>query len=237
MRVFIGHDPKQWLAWRVCCASLQATARKPIKVEPIGREALAEDGLYTRRQVERDGMQWDEISDAPCSTDFSLARFWLPFVAQRSGWALYCDCDFLFRRDVRDLFALADYRYAVMVVPHRHEPADTSKMDGQIQTAYPRKNWSSLMLWNMAHAGTNRLGLTTANIESGRRLHAFCWLKDHEIGFLPECWNWLDGHSDPKIEPAAVHLTRGTPDMPGWDSTPYASEWLRYANCFARKAA
>lgn len=239
MRCLIGYDQREWLAWQVCAASLQATARAPVAVEPIGRTALMTQRLYTRRQVARNGVQWDEVSDAPCATDFSLARFWLPFLAGRGGWALYCDCDFLFRVDVHELFELADSRYAVMVVPHQHAPIETTKMDGQQQTVYPRKNWSSLVLWNMSHASVRRLDLNVLNTKPGRDLHAFCWLKDHEIGFLPERWNWLDGSSDVAIDPAAVHFTRGTPDMPDWDETMYAGEWNRYALGFThlRRAA
>lgn len=235
-RVFIGYDEREWLGWQVCNASLQATAESPVPVEPIGRKSLMSMGLYTRPQTVRDGVQWDEVSDAPCSTDFSLARFWMARLAGRAGWALYCDCDFLFRRDVREILALRDPRYAVMVVPHKHEPTESSKMDCQVQTVYPRKNWSSLMLINLSHSGAQRLSHHELNTKPGRELHAFCWLKDHEIGFLPEEWNWLDGTSE-SPDPAAVHFTRGTPDMAGWEDTQYAHEWRRYASIFSRRAA
>ena len=239
IRAFIGYDSRQWLSWQVCASSLQFHASHPVPIEPIGRTMLMQRGLYTRRQTVRDGVQWDEISNAPCSTDFSLARFWVPVVSGLSGWVMCCDCDFLFRRDVHELFYLVDPRYAVMVVPHRHEPKETAKMDRQRQTVYPRKNWSSMVMWNLAHAGTRRLvfGQDALNSLPGRELHAFCWLKDSEIGFLPESWNWLDGSSDAAIDPAAVHFTRGTPDMPGWHGTRYAGEWRRYAAGFERRAA
>lgn len=234
-RIFIGYDARERLAWDVCAASLLFHTRTPLAIEPIGRVGLR--ALYTRPQVEKDGVQWDVISEAPCATDFSVARFFVPLIARRSGWALFCDGDFLWRRDVGELFALADHRYAVMVVKHVHAPTETVKMDGQVQTVYPRKNWSSCVLWNLAHAGTQRLNLFVANTRPGRDLHAFCWLRDDEIGELPVEWNWLDGHSDPSIDPAAVHMTRGTPDMPGWEYTRYAGEWCRYAQVFARRTA
>lgn len=236
-RVFIGYDARERLAWQVCAASLQATAKAPVAMEPIGRTALVKTGHYTRPQSDRNGVHWDDISNAPCSTDFSIARFWLPALAGRAGWALYCDCDFLWRRDVGELFALADSRYAVMVVKHAFAPTDTEKMDGQIQTSYPRKAWSALTLWNLAHAGNQRLNHYKLNTLHRNDLHAFCWLRDEEIGALPEAWNWLDGHSDPVIDPSAVHFTRGTPDMAGWEFTRYAGEWCKYASAFARKAA
>jgi hypothetical protein len=236
-RVYIGYDARERLAWQVCAASLQDCAADPVAVEPIGRPALEKAGLYQRPTSIRDGRLWDDISGAPCSTDFSIARFWAAALAGRTGWALFCDGDFLWRRDVGQLFALADHRYAVMVVPHQHAPTEPMKMDGQIQTVYERKNWSSLVLWNLAHAGAQRLNHFTLNTRPGRDLHRFCWLRDEEIGFLPETWNWLDGHSDPALDPAAVHFTRGTPDMPGWEFTRYSREWCGYAQAFSRKAA
>lgn len=236
-RVYIGYDARERLAWQVCAASLLDRASVPIAVEPVGRTALVKAGLYLRTQSDRNGVQWDDVSNAPCSTDFSIARFFVPTLAGRAGWALYCDGDFLFRRDVGELFALADHRFAVMVVQHQHAPAETTKMDGQVQTIYPRKNWSSLTLYNLQHAGNQRLSHYQLNALPGRDLHAFCWLRDHEIGALPIEWNWLDGSSDPAIDPAAVHFTRGCPDMPGWEYTRYAGEWCRYAQAFARKAA
>jgi hypothetical protein len=99
-------------------------------------------------------------------------------------------------------------------------------MDGQLQTLYRRKNWSSLMLWNCRHPAHAVLpGLVQR--WPGRRLHAFEWLEDGQIGPLPEAWNWLEGHSSPSLDPLAVHFTRGTPDMEGYAGIPYAEEWRR----------
>lgn len=228
-KIFIGWDAREHLGWQVCAASLQRHASYPVQVQPISRPELIGRGLYHRPQRLIDGVQHDEISHAPVSTDFSLARFWVPLLAGSTGWAMFVDCDFMFRSDVRRLFERCDPRYAAMVVPHQHVPVETEKMDGQVQTVYPRKNWSSLVLWNMAHAGTRRLTTYLLNNATGRDLHRFHWLKDEEIGFLPESWNWLDGHSDPAMAVDAVHFTRGTPDMPGWEHTRYAAEWNRYA--------
>ena len=237
LRVFIGWDSKERLAWQVCAASLQACTRSPVAMEGVCATDLEAAGLYTRPHHEVGGVHWDDISNAPCSTDFAIARFWVPHLAGRAGWALFCDGDFLWRRDVRELLEFADPTKAVMVVPHQHSPTEQLKMDGQLQTTYPRKNWSSLVLWNLGHAGTHRLNAHMLNSLPGRDLHRFCWLEDHEIGFLPEAWNWLDGHSAKEIDPAAVHFTRGTPDMPGWEWTKYAPEWNRYAQAFMRRAA
>ena len=234
--VFIGYDAGERLAWEVCAASLQNSARDPVPVAPIGRADLAARGLYTRPTSVRDGIKWDDLSNEPCSTDFSLARFWLPLVAERSGWALFCDSDFLWRRDVHELFALADPRYAVMVVPHQQNVVETVKMRGQPQTEYERKNWTSLMLWNLSHAGARRVSVGMLNQSLKRDLHQLLWLADNEIGFLPEEWNWLDGTSAPDLEAAAAHFTRGTPDMPNWIDTQYAGEWRSYADALGERA-
>src|SRR3990167_6432074 len=238
MRVFIGWDARERLGWHVCAASLQAASSRAVSVAPVSRPDLERLGLYQRpwHRSER-GVLVDDVSDAPMATDFSLARFWVPRLAGPFGWALFCDCDFLFRADVCELFALSDRRYAVMVGKHDHQPAEKLKMDGQVQTQYPRKNWSSLMLWNLEHPGTQRLSDFQQNSATVLELHRFCWLDDAEIGALPESWNWLDGHSSPDIDPNAVHFTRGTPDMLGYEQTRFAPEWNRYAQAFVRRVA
>ena len=160
------------------------------------------------------------------STGHAIARFFLPFMLIHHGWALFTDGDVLFRRDVHELFDLADPKYAVMVVKHNHVPRLAIKKGGQTQTVYPRKNWSSVMLWNVDHPAHQRLTLGVLNEKPGRDLHAFCWLLDEEIGELPVEWNWLVGHSDSCIDPAIVHFTEGLPSLPDHRDDPYASEWL-----------
>ena len=99
-------------------------------------------------------------------------------------------------------------------------------MDGQLQLQYPRKNWSSLMLWNCRHRAHAPVA-DIVNTWTGRRLHGFEWLDDTLIGALPAAWNWLEGHSAPQVDPKAVHFTRGTPDLPGYENVPHADEWRR----------
>lgn len=224
IEVLIGFDPKEKKAWQVCAASIIANSFIPPPIRPLGIQTL--DKEYKRPTENRDGRLFDVISQAPMSTEFAIARFFTPIVGS-ARWVLFCDCDFLFRADINDLFALADNRYAVQVVKHDYHPIETEKMDGQRQMDYPRKNWSSLMLWNMKHAGHTRIWSELANKQTGLWLHQFSWLQDKEIGELPAEWNWLEGTE--RISYAkGVHYTRGTPDMPGHELAPYANEWRMY---------
>jgi len=218
LKVFVGFDGRELAAYQVCVESLRRHASVPLEIRPLILEHLRWQGLYQRAHEVRDGVLWDVISDAPMSTEFALTRFLVPALADWKGWALFCDCDFLFRGDVAQLFALADPAYAVQVVQHNHRPAEGVKMDGKPQLAYERKNWSSLMLWNCAHphhAGQQ----DRVNRWRGLMLHQFQWLRDEQIGALPEEWNWLERRIH------AVHFTRGTPDMPGYEAAEFSQEW------------
>jgi hypothetical protein len=101
-------------------------------------------------------------------------------------------------------------------------------MDGQIQTRYARKNWSSVMVLNCDHPANQALTTDLVNSATGRYLHGFNWLCDDQIGALDPKWNWLVGHSDPAIDPAIVHFTDGTPDMVGYEDQPFADEWRNH---------
>ena len=208
--IFIGYDSRARTAWEVCARSIIRHSVLPPTISPIGMQTL--EGRYRRGTERRDGVLFDTISNAPMSTEFAIARFFVPCV-NRARWVLFVDGDFMFRSDVDELFALADPSFAVQVVKHRHHPTEIMKMDGQPQSDYERKNWSSLVLWNMKHAGNNRLWQQVLDLQPGLWFHQFGWLRDHEIGELPLEWNWLEGSSDPALSPKAVHYTRGTPDV------------------------
>jgi hypothetical protein len=118
---------------------------------------------------------------------------------------------------------------AVMVVKHEYNPTDKIKMDNQLQTQYPKKNWSSLMLINCGHESVKKLDLSTVSEQSAEYLHQFKWLKEDEVGALPHNWNWLVNHYHEfkDGEPKALHFTEGGP----WivDSE-YKNLWLNYKN-------
>lgn len=221
LRVFIGHDHRQPDACRVAESTLRATSG--IAPEWLGFERLRDVGLLCRPTDRRGGV-YDLISNAPAATDFAISRFLVPILCQ-SGWALFTDCDMVFLRDVNDLGQVADERYAVMVVRHAHAPQETVKMDAQVQTAYPRKNWSSVVLWNCDHPANRRLTLHDVNTRPGLWLHQFRWLHDAEIGELDPAWNWLVNVTPKPDDAAIAHYTLGVPMVPGYERSEHSELW------------
>lgn len=231
-QIYIGFDAAQMRACRIAEDSLKAKASAWPDVHRLDLAALVRGGLYTRPTVYPTvdtPSYWDEISQAPMSTGHAISRFLVPMLCQYRGFALFVDGDVLFRRDVADLFALADESKAVQVVQHDYAPPETAKMEGQTQTRYHRKNWSSLMLFACGHPANRALSLELVNTVPGRDLHRFCWLDDSQIGALPPEWNWLVGHSDPSTDPALVHFTEGLPDMAGYEHCAFSDEWYARA--------
>lgn len=224
LSVWIGYDPREAAAFAVARSSIKRHATIPVPVHGLVLNDLREKGLYTRPHERRGCQLWDVISDAPCATEFSNSRFLVPHLAG-SGWALFMDCDMLVRGNIRELFDLCDPEKAVMVVKHNHQPPEGVKMDGQMQTRYARKNWSSVIAFNCDHPANKALTLEMVNDLPGRDLHRFCWLEDDLIGELPVEWNWLAGHSDPAVDPKIVHHTEGSPCLPGYEDAPFADEW------------
>jgi lipopolysaccharide biosynthesis glycosyltransferase len=137
------------------------------------------------------------------------------------------DCDVLVRTNLFRLFEYAQTqtKYAVLCVKHHHEPPAGVKMDGQEQTRYARKNWSSVMLFNLAHHANKELTPELVNTLPGRDLHRFCWLADDEIGELGPEWNYLVRHTKADVDPKIVHFTDGYPLMAGYENDAFADEW------------
>lgn len=227
LRVFIGWDSNEDIGYKVCEYSIRQRTRYPIVITPLRQSALRYIGLYRRSKYVEYGQQYDSIDGKPFSTEFSFTRFLVPALMQYDGWAVYCDCDFLWLEDICKLFDLFDDKYAVQVVKHNHIPREHEKMDGKLQSEYPRKNWSSLVLWNCAHRANAALSPAVVNTKPGRWLHGFEWLDDSEIGELPLAWNWLSGVSEPIETPKSVHFTLGGPWFVNCRDFPYADLWLR----------
>ena len=231
--VWIGFDPREAAAFAVCRDSIKNKLTQQIPIRGIVLSALRSRGLYTRPTEVRNGQLWDVISEAPMSTEFAISRFFTPLLAKQ-GWALFLDCDMLVRSSIVQLFEMVDPKYAVMCVKHNHNPTETVKMDGCVQTRYARKNWSSFCLFNCGHPANKRLTLHELNTLPGRDLHRFCWLDDDDIGELGPEWNYLNDETTADVDPKVVHFTKGGPWMEGYEDVPYADQWTAALEDWAR---
>jgi lipopolysaccharide biosynthesis glycosyltransferase len=216
LKIFIGYDSREDIAYQVCVHSLNQRASLPIEIKPIDLSDLRDKGIYNRK------------NDPLASTEFTYSRFLTPYLTGWNGWALFCDCDVLFLSDIVELFKLKDNSKAIMCVPHDHKPTEKQKMDGVPQTCYHRKNWSSVVLYNCEHPANRVLTPDCINSQTGKFLHQFEWLDDNDIGYLPESWNWLEGWSKKTDTlPHAIHYTRGGPWFKLHHTIEYADLWLR----------
>jgi len=199
--VFIGYDRRETIAWSVLAHSLLRHSSLPLAITPVGNDVLPA-GLWWRKRAAVD------------STDFSNARFIVPALCDWRGWAIFLDCDMVCLGDLAELWRQRDPRYAVQVVKHDHRPRETSKFLGATQAAYPRKNWSSLMLLNCAHPAMLDLN---ANERPGLDLHGFGWCPDEAVGEIRGLWNVLatDRYEHPEpVERESIrllHYTLGGP--------------------------
>lgn len=211
IRVFIGYDPKEPIAFHVLSHSIMRRASEPVSITPVALSQLR--GVMTRP---RHDLQ---------STEFSFSRFLVPYLCGFYGWAIFMDCDQLCLGDIARLWNYREGGVAVKVVKHDHKPKEATKFLGQAQTSYPMKNWSSVMLMNCQHC----LALTPAYINeaSGLDLHRFNWLsrRDVLIGDLPPEWNHLVGYDDPDGRQLNLHFTEGGPWFPDYADVPFAQLW------------
>lgn len=214
MKVFVGYDPREDIAYQVCKHSI-LTKQPAADVRPLVQKELRYTGWYTRP------------TDKLASTEFTFTRFLVPELANFKGWAVFMDCDVILTTDIKELFDQADDRYAVMCVQHDYTPKQGMKMDGQTQTVYPRKNWSSVVLFNCAHPSNARLTQDMVNDPelNGAYFHRFSWLKDEEIGALDHTWNYLVGVYDDIETPKLIHYTEGGPWFENYRNCEFHQLW------------
>ena len=210
IRIFIGYDSAESVAYHTLCQSIIDHTSEPVSITPVKQSMLP---MYTR---ERDPKQ---------SNEFSFTRFLTPHLAGYEGWALFMDCDMLFRADVAELWALRDPLKSVQVCQHDYTPRNQTKYLGNVQYSYPRKNWSSVMLFNCQHFDCKRLTPKVVNEADPAFLHRFQWTQDDSIGSLPLEWNWLVGEYDYNKDTKNVHWTVGGPYFHEYAGADYSDEW------------
>lgn len=220
LRVFIGFDPRETIAYHVLSHSIIRSATQPVHITALGLRSL-------------DKFMWRE-RDPHQSTDFAFSRFLVPSMCNYQGYALFMDCDMMLRDgvDIARLFACANWDKAVAVCKHSYTPTTETKMEGMgddggsvRQSNYPMKNWSSVMLFNNARC--RKLTPGYVNTVTGLDLHRFCWLEDEsEIDQLPLAWNWLVGEYPHSEDALNIHWTLGGPWLGRkYEHVDYASEW------------
>jgi len=220
-RVYMGYDSHEDITFEVAKFSILKYATVPVEVIPLKRAELQARGVYTRAQ------------DPKQTTEFTYCRFFVPYLNNYKGWAMFVDDDFLWTRDIAELLDLIDDTKALMCVQHDYKPTVAVKLAGREQSAYPRKNWSSMILWNCGHEANAAVTLETINKEGGAFLHRFTWITDDNlIGEIPFHWNflveWYVPDKEEKVLPAAIHYTEGGPWFPDYRNTDYSKEWFAH---------
>lgn len=210
LTVCIGYDSKEPVTWMVLAHSILTRASKPVTIIPINLKTL--QGVYTR-------------TDPAGTTEFSLSRFLTPWLCHYQGYGLFMDSDMLCLTDIYDVFADASGRWDAEVYACQHDytpKADTLKATG-MQTAYPRKNWSSFMLFHNPQL-ERVLTPEYVNGATPADLHRFRWAQ-RPIGDIPLVWNWLVGEYAPNPDAKVLHYTLGAPCFPGYERCDHADLW------------
>lgn len=212
IRIFIGYDPNETIACHVLAHSIMTRSSQPVSITPLIKRQLV---AYTRERAENE------------STEFSLTRFLVPWLCGFEGHAIFMDCDMLMLDDIADLWKYKKLSSAVHLVKHDHVPTEETKFLGQKQTAYPRKNWSSVMLFDCKK--NHSLSPKFINETAHQNLHRFSWLLDKEIGELPDKWNYL-ADVQPTINHeniSNIHYTLGGPYFRDTRNCAYSDIWLK----------
>ena len=213
IRVFVGFDSRETVAYHVLSHSILRRASQPVEIAPLMLSQLKD---YFWRKM--DPLQ---------STDFSFSRFLVPHLCNFEGWALFCDCDMLMLDDIATLWERRNEKFAVQVVKHNHVPKEDRKFLNEPQTRYEKKNWSSVILFN--NAMCTPLTVDYVNTASGLELHQFKWLGDDAlIGGLPARWNHLVDYDPtvPEEEVSFIHFTEGGPYFEEYRDCSYAELWF-----------
>ena len=205
----VGFDQREAVAYHVFCQSVIDNSSNPVQFLP-----LAENTLQDYEEVHTDG-----------SNRFIYSRFLTPYLMGYCGWAIFADGDMVCQADISELWALRDESKAVQVVKHDYQTKTNKKYLGNKNENYPRKNWSSLILWNCAHPENKVLTPDFIQNQPGSYLHRFSWLDDSLIGGLPIEWNWLAIEYPENLNAKLIHYTLGTPCFRGYVDKSMSDQW------------
>jgi len=212
INLFVGFDPREAVAYHVFCNSIIQNTSVPVQITPLVLSQLQE---FNETHADR-------------SNDFVYSRFLTPYLSDFKGWAIFADGDMICQGDLKELIDMADPSKAVMVVKHDYQTKATQKYLGNINENYPRKNWSSVILWNCDHPKHKILTPDFVSKQTGKFLHRFSWLDDQDIGELPLEWNWLASEYRVNREAKLIHFTLGTPCFKDYKNSDMADIWYHY---------
>jgi lipopolysaccharide biosynthesis glycosyltransferase len=208
--IFVGYDPREAVAYHTCTNSIIRNSSRPVAIVPVALN-LFKDYAETHT----DG-----------SNQFIYTRFLVPYLCDFSGHAIFIDGDMIVRGDIAELWDLRDVTKDVQVVKHDYKTKMTEKYLGSKNEDYPRKNWSSVILWNCNSFPNRKLTPEFIQKSTGAELHRFTWLEDARIGELPPEWNWLDVEYEFNSAAKLVHYTLGTPCFHEFaDQGSFCNEW------------
>ena len=207
--IFIGYDPREAIAYHVCANSIIRQASQPVCIIPLALNLFQD---YT--ETHTDG-----------SNQFIYSRFLVPHLTDYTGWAIFIDGDMIVRGDIAELWNMKNPYNDVLVVKHDYKTKLTEKYLGAKNEDYPRKNWSSVILWNCSSFPNRRLTPEFIQKSTGSELHRFTWLDDERVGELPKEWNWLPDEYGPNPAAKLLHYTLGTPCFHEFATTPQGEEW------------
>jgi lipopolysaccharide biosynthesis glycosyltransferase len=209
IRLMVGFDQREAVAFHTFVQSVIDVTSVPVSVTPLVLSALPG---YS--ETHTDG-----------SNTFIYSRFLTPYLAGFEGWAIFADGDMICCEDLKTLWALRDDRYAVMVVKHDYQTKALQKYLGNKNENYPKKNWSSLILWNCGHPDNKLLSPEFVMSKDGKFLHRFSWLDEADIGEIPTEWNWLTTEYENNYKAKLLHFTLGTPCFRDYRSCDMADVW------------
>ena len=220
IRLFVGYDPREAIAYHAFCHSVIEHSSLPLSITPLALNTLT--GGYVEGHT--DG-----------SNEFIYSRFLVPYLCNFSGWAIFADGDMLCMEDIAQLWDMRDPTKAVQVVKHDYKTCENVKYLGASNEDYERKNWSSVIIWNCNHPANKALTPDFVAEQTGSFLHRFMWVDaygDDLIGGLPVDWNWL-AIEYPELRrhmPKLVHYTLGTPCFFGYHNRDFSDAWYENLN-------
>ena len=208
--IVVGFDQREAIAYHTFTQSIIEKSSLPVFFIPLALNTL---NGFKENHKDR-------------SNDFIYSRFLTPYLNNFEGWAIFADGDMICQSDIRELWDLRDESKALLVVKHDYLTKANRKYLGNINENYPRKNWSSLILWNCAHPKHSILTPNFISNQSGQFLHRFSWLDDSDIGDLPKEWNWLALEYPINNSAKIIHYTLGTPCFKDYRDTDMSDIWL-----------